>query len=77
MSVEIMKSVNFYNYNNRDRSLHRICLVGGGAGIEPLRESIAQMTNLEIMEASRLIPGGEALEQPWLYARAIGCALQK
>ncbi len=77
MAVEIMKSVNFYNYNNRDRSLHRICLVGGGAGIEPLRESIAQMTNLEIMEASRLIPGGEALEQPWLYARAIGCALQK
>ena len=77
MAVEIMKSVNFYNYNNRDRSLHRICLVGGGAGIAPLRESIGQMTNLEIMDVARLIPGGEALEQPWLYARAIGCALQK
>ena len=77
MAVEIMKSVNFYNYNNRDRSLHRITLCGGGAGLEPLRKAIEDMTNLEIMPISGLIPGAEKIESPWLYARAIGCALQK
>lgn len=77
MAVEIMKSVNFYNYNNRDRSLHRICLCGGGGAILPLREAIARMTDLEIMPVSDMIPGADKLEEPWLYARAVGCALQK
>ena len=77
MAVEIMKSVNFYNYNNRDRSLHRICLCGGGGAIVPLREAIARMTDLEIMPVSDMIPGADKLEEPWLYARAVGCALQK
>ena len=77
MAVEIMKSVNFYNYNNRDRSLHRICLCCGGGAIAPLQEAITRMTDLEILPASALIPGADKLENPWIYARAVGCALQK
>lgn len=77
MAVEIMKSVNFYNYNNRDQSLHRICLCGGGAGILPLQEAIRRTTDLELIPFTELVPQAENLESPWLYARAIGCALQK
>lgn len=77
MAVEIMKSVNFYNYNNRDQSLRRICLCGGGAGIAALQEAITRTTDLEIMGIPDLIPGADKLDTPWLYARAIGCALQK
>ena len=77
MAVEIMKSVNFYNYNNRDQSLHRICLCGGGAGIAPLQEAISRTTDLELMNVAELIPSAEKMENPWIYARAVGCALQK
>ena len=77
MAVEIMKSVNFYNYNNRDQSLHRICLCGGGAGIAALQEAISRTTDLELMNVAELIPGAEKMENPWIYARAVGCALQK
>ena len=77
MAVEIMKSVNFYNYNNRDQSLHRICLCGGGAGIADLQEAICRTTDLELMNVTELIPGAEKMENPWIYARAVGCALQK
>ena len=77
MAVEIVKSVNFYNYNNRDQSLHRICLCGGGAGIAALQEAIFRTTDLELMNVAELIPGAEKMENPWIYARAVGCALQK
>ena len=29
LAVEIMKAVNFYNYNNRDRELHDLYICGG------------------------------------------------
>ena len=29
------------------------------------------------MNVAELIPGAEKLENPWIYARAVGCALQK
>ena len=77
MAAEITKAVNFYNYNNRDQSLHRICLCGGGAGIPSLQEAISHTTDLELMNVAELIPGAEKLENPWIYARAVGCALQK
>ncbi len=77
MAVEIMKAVNFYNYNNRQQTLHDIYLCGGGAAIEPLRGAISELTDLALHPAHELLPaGGCALEQPWLYAKAIGCALQ-
>ena len=32
LAVEIMKAVNFYNYNNRDRESHDLYICGGGGG---------------------------------------------
>lgn len=76
MAIEIMKSVNFYNYNNRDQSLRRVYLCGGGAEVEPLKDTIDRVTNLEIRSAAELIPGGDSIDRPWLYIRAVGCALE-
>lgn len=76
MAIEIMKSVNFYNYNNRDQSLHRVYLCGGGAEVEPLRDTIDRVTHLEIHSAAELIPGSDNIDRPWLYVRAAGCALE-
>lgn len=76
MAVEIMKAVNFYNYNNREKSLQRIYLLGGGALLAPLREAVAEMTRLELHSAAELLPQGQLPQTPELFVRAAGCALQ-
>lgn len=73
MAVEIMKAVNFYNYNNREQSLRSVYLCGGGAAIEPLRDTIRRVTDLELKDIGALLPG--TVETPWLFARAVGCGL--
>lgn len=71
MAGEIVRAVNFYNYNNRDRELRDLYLCGGGAGIEPLCTTIAETTRLNIHPAAELLPEGCRPEESWLYLRAI------
>ena len=75
MAVEIMKAVNFYHYNNRDTSLEQVYLCGGGAAIAPLCEAIEQVTQLRVHPVQELM-AGSADKTPWLFAKAVGCALQ-
>ena len=76
MAVEIMKAVNFYNYNNREQMLNRIYLCGGGAAIEPIRKAIIEMTDMEIHSSEELLPENAVQDEPWIYTKAVGCALQ-
>lgn len=77
MAIEIMKAVNFYNYNNREQTLRRIHLCGGGASIEQISAAISEMTNLTVHPISALMPPDTTHNEPWLYAKAVGCALQR
>ena len=77
MAIEIMKAVNFYNYNNRERSLRRVYLCGGGVAVDQIRAAICRVTDLDVHNAEELLPQHDALEAAWLYIKAIGCALQK
>lgn len=73
LAVEIMKAVNFYHYNNRDRELKELYLCGGGAAIMALRETVADTVNLTVRGGEELLDGGmRPAEEPWLYLRAIG-----
>ena len=76
MAAEITKAVNFYNYNNREKTLERVYLCGGGAAIPQIHDAIRQLTDLEVTPISALLPEGVTPDTPYLYPRAIGCALQ-
>ena len=75
MAVEIMKAVNFYNYNNREQTLRGVYLCGGGAAVEPLKQTVSRVTGLELLDIAELLPDGEKIENPWLFAKAVGCGL--
>ena len=77
ISVEILKSVNFYNYNNRDQELKDVYLIGGGAAIEPLADTIRQTTGLDVHSAADLIKGSYSVDEPWLFLRAICCGAKE
>ena len=72
LAVEIMKAVNFYNYNNRDRELHDLYICGGGGGIEPMLRTIVETTRLTLPPVSELLSQQLSTEEPWTYLRAIG-----
>lgn len=77
ISVEVMKAVNFYNYNNRAKTLQQIHLCGGGSALGQISQVITDATGLDTAPVQQLM-GDHAgtIEQPWLFAKAVGCALQ-
>ena len=75
MAAEVTKAVNFYNYNHRDETITQAYLCGGGAAIEPLVDAIAQMVQLPVEPVARILPTGMG-DTPWVFAKAVGCALQ-
>ena len=50
-------------------------LCGGGAAGGHIGDAIREVADLEVLPAADLMPdtGSDA---PWLYTRALGCALQ-
>ncbi len=76
MAVEIMKAVNFYNYNNRDRMLEYVHLCGGGAAVDPIADAVANVSSFKVTSAADLLPDDVQIDEPWLFVKALGCALQ-
>ena len=75
LAVEIMKTVNFFNYNTRDADLSRIYLAGGGTAIGRIAESIRNMTGLDTVSASVFFPNEAALENGELFLAAYGSVM--
>lgn len=76
IALEVMKAVNFYNFNNREKPLERVHFCGGGAGIAALVNAITDTIGLETRMLSELMPPCEAGVDPSLFAKAVGIALQ-
>ena len=72
IAVEVMKAVNFFNYNNRQQELTDLCLCSGGCNIGPLRQALAETTHLHLHTAQELLGDDVTLDEPWMYLRAIG-----
>lgn len=55
LAVEIQRAVHFFRYNNPDIELEHIHLIGGGALMEPLRETLENTLSVPIYNASELL----------------------
>lgn len=78
ISVEVMKAVNFYGFNNRHSNLENAYFCGGGARIEPLVDAVVRSTGLQAHGISALLPPLDAVgaEHAPLCAAAIGVTQQ-
>ncbi len=72
LAVEIMKAVNFFNYNNRSAELSDLYLCGGGAAIRPLVQMIEDVTNLKVHPASELMSQANDEEESYAFLRGYG-----
>jgi type IV pilus assembly protein PilM len=59
IAVEILKVINFYRFTFREHQLEGIYLIGGGANIPPLCQSIGGALEMPLYPAEDLIPGGK------------------
>ena len=74
ITVELMRALNFYRFSNPDSHLEDIWICGGGAVIEPLRQSITENMDLRIHTAGELLPGG-AMDDDYAFLQAIGITM--
>jgi len=55
IAVEVMRVLNFYNYEHPNNNLEHLVCCGGGALIEPLLDEIGSMIDLEIETIDNLV----------------------
>ncbi len=75
LTVEIMKAVNFFNYNNREAELNDIYICGGGAEVDILVRTIAEETKLNVYPASKLTSRILGLDKPDIFLKSCGLVI--
>lgn len=76
ISIEIMRAINFYGFNNHESNLTDAYYCGGGALIPLFLEEIANTVNLNLHSIEELLPAAKNSENALLCAAAAGIALQ-
>ena len=75
IAVELIRVLNFYRFSNPDSNLSDVWLCGGGAGIEPLRQAIADgLESMRLHSTDELISDKKPIEQSYSMVQAIGIA---
>ncbi len=80
LAIEVMKTVNFFNYTDAPDTgrLEHLYYCGGSSVIEPLRVALLKSTGLTLHHVYRLVNMGETVSDQALYcALAAGAAIQK
>ena len=80
LAVEVMKTVNFFNYTDKTEGgeLEHLYYCGGSAVIEPLRTAIMKATNMTMHHVQRLVGADDiSADQALCCALAAGAAIQK
>ena len=77
LSVEIMKAVNFFNYNHSGSGIQEIYLCGGGASADPLRKELQDAAGIPVMDASRLLKPNSQTKITGQLVLACGAAMNE
>ena len=75
IAVELMRALNFYRFSNPDSTLEDIYLSGGGAAIEPLRETISETLGTRIHDISELLQMESKIPFGYFYPQAVGVTI--
>lgn len=75
LSVELMRALNFYRFSNPDSEINDIWLCGGGAIMTPLQDALRETLDMNIHQASELVPGGDEVPDCYQYIEAIGITM--
>ena len=75
MAMEIMKTINFYRYSNRDRELENMYICGGGSRVDALVNVIELMTDVKVKSVSAICAQTQDGEAASICAKAIGTGL--
>ena len=76
IAVEIMKTINFYGFNNPVNNLDSIYMSGGGSRMKGLLQNIENFTGFTLRSVEELLPPvEEGAGDGILAAAAVGIAL--
>ena len=77
ISSQVMRVLNFYNFNNRNNTLEDLYYYGGGSMITPFVDVLKEMVQLPLKSAAQLLPvkmkGSD--EEKTIALQAIGMTL--
>lgn len=75
LAIELMRAINFYRFSNPDNHLNDMWIIGGGDDIVPFVDAIKESIDINVHDASSLIPNSQACNDPASFLEAIGIAL--
>ncbi len=77
IALEIMRAINFYNYDSRE-AMEQLYIMGGGALNQYLLKELEAGLDLEIKDVAELLPKSGAVDKDTLclFAAAVGAAWQ-
>lgn len=76
MTTEVMRVINFYNYNNARNNIDRILYCGGGIPWDHILPRIEEATGMPVQPLAQLIPGAEDKEEMNLSPQAYGVIIE-
>lgn len=76
VATEVMRTINFYNYNNPNNTIECLHYFGKGLNMDDLYERIHEMTGLPVRPITEMIDGSEAIPELIMGPQAYGAVIE-
>ncbi|WP_352397418.1 pilus assembly protein PilM [[Clostridium] aminophilum] len=76
VATEVMRTINFYNYNNPNNTIECLHYFGKGLNMDDLYERIREMTGLPVRPITEMIDGSEAFPELIMGPQAYGAVIE-
>lgn len=76
IAIDILKAINYYNFNHPDAPLEKIYCSGGGVQLKPLMDAVAALETLSLRNLSELLHDDVNHEKIAYALAAFGATLQ-